>query len=265
WAGGLELLARRAADLTASGREALVYPLDVTDTVAVRAMVDDIGARWGGIDVLVNNAGRGLSATFEDTKPEELRELLELNVMAVFTATQAVLPGMRARGRGHVINVSSIVGQRGVPYRSAYSATKFALGGLSEALRVELAGTGIQVSLVYPIGTATEFHEVESRRGGAGAAGAVPAAARGAGPAGPDPFLGACRALYPSLRQVPARGDLSLQAVLAARGGERARAAPRRPGNATAVSLSCPEGASARREAPHDPFSAPLRHHDVFT
>src|SRR4030095_11905611 len=193
WAGGLELLARRAADLTASGREALVYPLDVTDTVAVRAMVDDIGARWGGIDVLVNNAGRGLSATFEDTKPEELRELLELNVMAVFTATQAVLPGMRARGRGHVINVSSIVGQRGVPYRSAYSATKFALGGLSEALRVELAGTGIQVSLVYPIGTATEFHEVESRRGGRAGRGwgaPPPGGAWSTGSAGPRSFTG---------------------------------------------------------------------------
>lgn len=168
-----ERLDRLAADIIASGREAAVYPLDVTDAVAVRAMVDDVASRWGGIDVLVNNAGRGLSATFEDTKPEELRELLELNVMAVFTATQAVLPGMRARGRGHVINVSSIVGQRGVPYRSAYSATKFALGGLSEALRVELAGTGIHVSLVYPIGTATEFHEVESRRAGPGPHGPI--------------------------------------------------------------------------------------------
>src|SRR4030095_13468993 len=102
----------------------------VTDAVAVRAMVDDVVSRWGGVDVLVNNAGRGLSATFEDTKPEALRELLGLNVLAGVTATQAVLPGMRARGRGHVINVSSIVGQRGVPYRSAYSATKFALGGV---------------------------------------------------------------------------------------------------------------------------------------
>src|SRR5947207_3073000 len=135
-----ERLDRLVADLTASGCEALAYPLDVTDTVAVRAMVDDVGVRWGGIDVLVNNAGRGLSATFEDTKPEELRELLELNVLAVFTATQAVLPGMRARGRGHVINVSSIVGPGGVAYRSAYRPTKFTLGGLSEALRVERAG-----------------------------------------------------------------------------------------------------------------------------
>lgn len=168
-----ERLEQLVADLTAAGRVAAAYALDVTDARAVRAMVDDIDARWGGLDVLVNNAGRGLSATFEDTRPEELRELLELNVMAAFTTTQAVLPWMRRQGRGHVINVSSIVGRRGVPYRSAYSATKFALGGLSEALRVELVGTGIHVSLVYPIGTATEFHRVEARRAGPGPHGPI--------------------------------------------------------------------------------------------
>ena len=168
-----ERLDRLAADLAATGREAAVYGLDVTDAGAVRAMVDDVASRWGSIDVLVNNAGRGLSATVEDTKPEEFRALLELNVMAVFTATQAVLPWMRRSGRGHIINVSSIVGRRGVPYRGAYSATKFALGGLSEALRVELRGTGIDVSLVYPIGTATEFHDVESRRAGQGRQGPI--------------------------------------------------------------------------------------------
>ena len=168
-----ERLDRLAADLAATGREAAVDGLDVTDAGAVRAMVDDVASRWGSIDVLVNNAGRGLSATVEDTKPEEFRALLELNVMAVFTATQAVLPWMRRSGRGHIINVSSIVGRRGVPYRGAYSATKFALGGLSEALRVELRGTGIDVSLVYPIGTATEFHDVESRRAGQGRQGPI--------------------------------------------------------------------------------------------
>jgi len=172
-----ERLDRLAADIAAAGGEVAVYGLDVTDAAGVRAMVDDVATRWGGIDVLVNNAGRGLSATLEDTKPEEFRELLELNVMAVFTVAQAVLPWMRRRGRGHIINVSSIVGRRGVPYRGAYSATKFALGGLSEALRVELQGTGIHVSLVYPIGTATEFHDVEARRAGPGRHGPIQSSA----------------------------------------------------------------------------------------
>ena len=171
-----ERLERLAAEISAAGGEAAVYQLDVTDASAMRAMVDETASRWGRIDVLVNNAGRGLSATVEDTKPDELRALFELNVMAVLTATQAVLPWMRKQGRGHIINVSSIVGRRGVPFRGAYSATKFALGGLGEALRVELAGTGISVSLVYPIGTATEFHEAEARRAGPGPHGPIQSA-----------------------------------------------------------------------------------------
>jgi len=171
-----ERLDRLAARILSAGGEVAVYGLDVTDAGAVRAMVDDVASRWGRIDVLVNNAGRGLSATVEDTKPDEFRALLELNVMAAFTATQAVLPWMRRQGRGHIVNVSSIVGRRGVPYRGAYSATKFALGGLSESLRVELAGTGISVSLVYPIGTATEFHEAEARRAGPGPHGPIQSA-----------------------------------------------------------------------------------------
>jgi short-subunit dehydrogenase len=167
----LALCARRkdrleqlAADLVAQGAEATVHAVDVTDTLAVQAMVDDVVARWGRLDVLVNNAGRGLSATLEQTTAEDLRALLELNVVAVLGATRAVLPVMRRQGSGHVINVSSVVGRRAVPYRAAYSATKFALGALSEALRVELTGSGIVVTLVYPINTETEFHQVEVQK-----------------------------------------------------------------------------------------------------
>jgi short-subunit dehydrogenase len=153
-----------AAELRARGADASVHAVDVTDDKAVRAMVDEVAARFGALDVLVNNAGRGLAARFEDTRPDELRALLELNLIAVLTATQAALPIMRRQGRGHVINVSSVVGRRNLPGRTAYGATKFALGGLTEALRLELYGSGIAVSLVYPIFTVTEFHEVETRR-----------------------------------------------------------------------------------------------------
>jgi short-subunit dehydrogenase len=153
-----------AGELRAAGGQVSVHPLDVTDATAVRWMVDEVAQRWGRIDVLLNNAGRGLAATFEQTTADDLRALLELNVVAVFNATQAVLPVMRRQGRGHIINVSSVVGRRGVPYRAAYSATKFALGGLSETLRVELTGTGIAVSLVYPISTRTEFHQTEPQK-----------------------------------------------------------------------------------------------------
>lgn len=159
-----ERLERLAGEIRSRGGAATAHALDVTDAPAVQAMVDGVAAGWGRVDVLVNNAGRGLAATFEQTTPDELRALLELNVMAVVTGALSVLPMMRRQGGGHIINVSSIAGRRGVPYRAAYSATKFALGGLSEAMRVELAGSRIAVSLIYPIGTATEFHEVEPQR-----------------------------------------------------------------------------------------------------
>jgi short-subunit dehydrogenase len=159
-----ERLDRLAEELRAGGREASVHAVDVTDAAAVGRMVGEVASRWGRVDVLVNNAGRGLAARFQDTTPEELRALLELNLIAVMTASQAVLPVMRRQGRGHIINVSSVVGRRGVPLRAAYSASKFALGGLSEAMRVELHGSGIAVSLVYPVATATEFHGVEVKK-----------------------------------------------------------------------------------------------------
>lgn len=153
-----------ASELGARGAEVSVHPLDVTDAAALRAMVDGVTRRYGALDVLVNNAARGLAARFEDTTPAEFRELLELNLLAPIVAMQAVLPQMRQQGRGHIINVSSVVGRRNMPGRAAYGATKFALGAVSEALRLELRGTGIHVSLVYPIYTATEFHQVETRR-----------------------------------------------------------------------------------------------------
>lgn len=168
----LALCARRrdrletvAAGLRGGGTEVSVHALDVTDEKALRAMVDEVAARFGAVDVLVNNAGRGLAARFEDTTPAEFRELLELNLIAAITASQAVLPLMRRQGRGHIINVSSVVGLRNIPGRAAYGATKFALGAVSQSLRLELRGTGIHVSLVYPIyTTTTEFHDVEPRR-----------------------------------------------------------------------------------------------------
>ncbi len=159
-----ERLERLAGEIGGAGSEALACPVDVTDAPALRAVIEDIASRWGRIDVLINNAGRGLAAHLEDTTPEEIRALLELNLLAVVTGTQAVLPLMRRQGRGHIVNVSSVVGRRGIPGRSAYAATKFALGGLTEALRMELRGSGIAVSLVYPVYTRTEFHDVEPRR-----------------------------------------------------------------------------------------------------
>ncbi len=165
------LLARRedrlqavAEEIRRHGGDALVCPADVVDPVAVQAVMERVPGQWGRIDLLINNAGQGLAAPFEATTAVELRTLLELNLVSVLTATQAVLPGMLKAGSGHVINVSSVVGRRGLPFRSAYSATKFALVGLTECLRLELKGSGIHVSLIYPIYTETEFHDVERKK-----------------------------------------------------------------------------------------------------
>jgi short-subunit dehydrogenase len=157
-------LERLAGELRSTGTEVAIFSLDVTDAAAVRGMVDAVAARFGAVDVLVNNAGRGLAAKFEDTTPEEFRALLELNLVAVVTASQAVLPLMRRQGRGLILNVSSVVGRRSLPGRAAYAATKFAMVAVSESLRLELRGSGVHVSLVYPIYTVTEFHDVETRR-----------------------------------------------------------------------------------------------------
>lgn len=165
------LLARRkerlealAEEIRRQGGEALVCPADVTDPAAGQVVVERVLGQWGRIDLLVNNAGQGLYAPFTVTTAEELRTLLEVNLVSVLTLTRAVLPAMLRQGSGHIINVSSVVGRRGMPFRSAYSATKFALVGLTECLRQELKGSGIHVSLVYPISTETEFQDVEVKK-----------------------------------------------------------------------------------------------------
>lgn len=160
----MDRLERLAGELRAQGTDVAVHPIDVTDVSAVRAMVDATAARFGTVDVLVNNAGRGLGAKFEDTTLEEFRALFELNLLATVTASQAVLPLMRRQGRGHILNVSSVVGRRSLPGRAAYGATKFAMVAVSESLRIELRGSGVHVSLVYPIYTVTEFHDAETKR-----------------------------------------------------------------------------------------------------
>ena len=95
-----------------------------------------------------------------------MHKLVDINYFGTYHATRAALPVFRRQGRGHVIIVSSIVGKRGVPYMGAYSATKFAQVGLAECLRAELAGSGIHVSVVYPVSTDTEFFDVMSRETG---------------------------------------------------------------------------------------------------
>ncbi|MGV9425081.1 SDR family NAD(P)-dependent oxidoreductase [Streptomyces sp. NPDC003656] len=148
------LTARRPKLLTdwaaRHGDRALVLPLDVTDTEQIRDAVRTAEERFGGIDVLVNNAGRGWYGSVEGTPESDVRRSFELNFFSVTELLRAALPGMRARRSGWIVNMSSVAGLRGVPGFGYYSAAKFAVEGLTEALREEVAPFGIHVLAVEP-------------------------------------------------------------------------------------------------------------------
>jgi NAD(P)-dependent dehydrogenase (short-subunit alcohol dehydrogenase family) len=146
------------ADIVA-GHEATALPLrlDVTDPAQVAAAVRDAEKRFGAIDVLVNNAGYGYRAAVEEADDADIRRLFETNFFGLVGLTKSVLPGMRARGRGHIVNVSSVAGRMAQPGSGYYSASKFAVGGLSDALRKELEPLGIRVTVVEPGGFRTDF------------------------------------------------------------------------------------------------------------
>ncbi|MGE2714615.1 SDR family NAD(P)-dependent oxidoreductase [Mycolicibacterium litorale] len=148
------LTARRPAELDgwagAYGDRVLVVPLDVTDAEQAREAVATAEAHFGGIDVLVNNAGRGWYGSIEGMRDADMRKMFELNFFAVLSVIRAVLPGMRARGSGWIVNMSSVAGLRGQLGFGYYSASKFAVEAITEVLREEVAPFGIQVMAVEP-------------------------------------------------------------------------------------------------------------------
>lgn len=135
----------------------LVLKLDVTQPDQVAAAIQAAQARFGGIDVLANNAGIGYFAAVEEGEVAEVRKMFEVNVFGLTAMVQAVLPGMRQRRRGCIVNLSSLAGVRGMPALGQYNATKFAVEGLSEALRQEVGPLGIQVMVVEPSGFRTDW------------------------------------------------------------------------------------------------------------
>ncbi|CAA9465811.1 MAG: Short-chain dehydrogenase/reductase SDR [uncultured Rubrobacteraceae bacterium] len=154
----LEALAGRAS---ASGGRVLVVEADVADRDSVGAMVGRVLAEFGGLDVLVNNAGLGLSGRVSELRAEDLRYVFEVNTVGPLNCLQAALPHMGRGGR--IVNVSSVVGKRAIPKVGGYCSTKFALNALSDALRVEVAERGVSVTSVYPGTTRTAFRD-NSRR-----------------------------------------------------------------------------------------------------
>ena len=153
--------ARKAEDvarLAGEGLESLI--LDLDDSASIRAAVAEVLARGGGrLDALFNNGGFGQVGAVEDLTRAALREQFETNLFGWVELTNLVIPAMRARGHGRIVMNSSVLGYAAFPYRGAYNAVKFAVEGLSDTLRMELRGSGIEVSLVEPGPIVSRFRD----------------------------------------------------------------------------------------------------------
>ncbi|WP_420478319.1 oxidoreductase [Brevundimonas sp. FT23028] len=160
---------RREALTTAFGPDndaLLSLSMDVTDAAAVRAAVEAATARFGRIDVLVNNAGYGDLSLFEESTAEDVRAQYDTNVFGLMHVTRAVLPGMRARRAGRIFNVSSVGGIVGGASGTLYCASKFAVEGFTESLAQEVAPFGIHATIVEPGFFRTDFLEATSVKHG---------------------------------------------------------------------------------------------------
>jgi NAD(P)-dependent dehydrogenase (short-subunit alcohol dehydrogenase family) len=143
---------------------ALALPLDVTDPAAARAAIEQATARFGRVDVVVNNAGYGHGGAVEELTDDELRQQLEVNLFGVINVTRAALPRLRAQGAGHLVQMSSLNGVEGLVGGAYYAASKFAVEGLSESLADEVAPLGIKVTIVEPGPHRTRFANDRSAR-----------------------------------------------------------------------------------------------------
>lgn len=155
------MLARREARIASLAAElgnALAVPCDVTRPEQVHHAVQSAMEKFGRIDVLVNNAGQGLHGEIEDIGVDDFRALLDLNLVAPLILMQAVIPIMRRQGAGSIVNVSSGATLATYPGSAAYTSSKSGLNMLSNVARLELADSGILISLVHPFVTATEFY-----------------------------------------------------------------------------------------------------------
>lgn len=154
----LLLLARRADRLEAlSLPNAMCRAVDVTDTAALTAAIDEAEAAYGPVDLLVNNAGVMLLGALDTQDMSEWQRMFNVNVLALLGATQAVLGRMKARKGGTIMNVSSIAGKKTFPNHAAYTGSKFAVTGITENLREEVADSGVRVMAIYPGAVETEL------------------------------------------------------------------------------------------------------------
>ncbi|MDY7228934.1 SDR family oxidoreductase [Hyalangium rubrum] len=154
-----EPLREAALEVEAFGVRALPVRCDITQPEDVERLMREAQAAFGGLDVLINNAGVGLFGPVEAISEEQLRQVFEVNFFALVRVTRAALPLLRQRPGGQIVNVSSVLGHRGLPLLGGYGAAKAAVNALTESLRAELAAERISVLLVSPGFTETEFRQ----------------------------------------------------------------------------------------------------------
>jgi short-subunit dehydrogenase len=154
-----ELLQQLKDSLGSASANLEIVSGDITVATDRQRMLDTAVRTFGGLDVLVNNAGVGATGHFAEAGSERLRQIMEVNVFALMEMTRVCLPEMKKGRTPALVNVSSVAGKRGIPARSEYSASKFAVEGFSEALRPELARDGIDVIVVCPGLTQTNFSQ----------------------------------------------------------------------------------------------------------
>jgi short-subunit dehydrogenase len=153
------LLNELAQQIRRSGGVVETIEADVTSPHGRQEMVDVAVKHFGGLDILVNNAGIGATGHFADVSADRMRKIMEVNFFGLTETTRVFLPLLKRGHKPAIVNISSIAGKRGIPARSEYSASKFAVQGFSEALRAELAKDGIDVLVVCPGFTATNFSQ----------------------------------------------------------------------------------------------------------
>ena len=162
------------SEIERKGGQALAVPTDVSDQSQVEALIHTAIKHFGRVDVLVNNAGVAIASQFEQMALEDFRRLMDVNFWGAVYACRAVVPQMRKQRGGVILNVSSIFGKRGMPFETAYCASKFALAGFSEALRAELMSENIDVCTIFPGAVETEIFDAAANNTGLELPGYVP-------------------------------------------------------------------------------------------
>jgi short-subunit dehydrogenase len=152
-------LRQLSKEIAAMGRPVEMVVGDITDPATWQKVCEVARSSLGGLDILVNNAGAGALGLFEGAQAERARRLMEVNFFSLVEMTRSALPLLKLGRQPIVVNISSILGHRGIPHMSEYSATKFAVQGFSESIRAEFAPLGIDVLVVSPGTTETEFFD----------------------------------------------------------------------------------------------------------